>query len=80
MKKLKDEKYEGFTIGFVKERGLVSAYLKRAPSHIGSVDKTRSIGVGYTKAVALANAKSTIDDELEGLYRAYNYAPRFGGF
>ena len=80
MKRLKDEKYQGFTIRFEKSGGVVHAFLKSAPKNIGPVDTYSFIGTGYTKDVAFKQAKDRIDLELEGLYRAYNYAPRFGGF
>ena len=72
---MKKEKYKGFTLKFKKQGNLVYAYLQRAPKHIGSVDTYRHIGIGPTKQLAFQHAKDSIDLELEGLERAYEYAP-----
>ena len=83
MKKLKDEKYKGFTIGFGRSQDRIFAHLKRAPKNIGPVDTTRPIGWGFTKSDTLKRAKMHIEValynyknfELED--RIMDYAPGF---
>ena len=77
---MKNEKYKGFTLKFKKQGNLVFAYLKSTPKHIGPVDTYRHIGIGPTKQLAFKHAKDSIDLELEGLERAYQYAPRYGNW
>jgi len=67
--KMKDAKYNGFTIGFGKGPEKVYAYLKSAPKRIGSVDKNRPVGSGFTKKEALEEAKRTIEFEIESFER-----------